>query len=555
MSATSILYYLDLIPKPINKLTFYMMKNDEGVLSNINAYQARQAFLPILLYTLTLKVSTTVAEVYEYIKQHTDQDIPVILAFKVYNSTGKFIGSHAVVAFDTYDYSDNVKYVIVYDNNYPGMARVVRFDLSRNEIYYICGYNKTTGDIYYAKNPIAEQAIAYESDVVEKLVEAIKEFLEALIDYLKNNNLNLIIFNCPVNVTIVDQYGRVLSDGGINEIPNARVEIVGETKMFYIPSNLTYTVNVDAYDYGNFSLALFTANEKITTFSNISVNPNTEAVVRISPSSIPTMDIDYDGDGNTDKQLISPVSNYSYSISGLTVTFDASLSYDPDGDIVSYYWDFGDGSNETTTTPIATHTYSTPGTYTVTLTVMDDEGLTNSTSKEITLGIGIIYIEPEECVAPNEEFEVGIWVEDGEVGSVLVNFSFDNTKATFVDGETYGIFDFDTLTSGEDYVRYLGVSTSPVDTSTKTKVASVTFKAVGEVGDDICFDVITATIDGKDAEVVSECVQIVSEPWQSYDQNHNGKIEDNELINAILDWLNNLISDEQLINVILKWLS
>jgi len=109
--------------------------------------------------------------------------------------------------------------------------------------------------------------------------------------------------------------------------------------------------------------------------------------------------------------------------------------------------------------------------------------------------------------------------------------------------------------SGEDYVRYLGVSTSSVDTSTKTKVASVTFKAVGEAGDVICFNVTTATIDGRDAEVVTECIQIVSEPWQSYDQNQNGEIEDQELINAILDWLNNLISDNQLINVILKWLS
>ena len=48
----------------------------------------------------------------------------------------------------------------------------------------------------------------------------------------------------------------------------------------------------------------------------------------------------------------------------------------------------------------------------MTLTVTDNDGLTNSTSKEITLGV--VYIEPEECVAPNEEFELGIFVEDGE---------------------------------------------------------------------------------------------------------------------------------------------
>ncbi|MFH1782581.1 MAG: S8 family serine peptidase [Candidatus Omnitrophota bacterium] len=57
-----------------------------------------------------------------------------------------------------------------------------------------------------------------------------------------------------------------------------------------------------------------------------------------------------------------------------TVTFDGSDSYDPDGSISSYAWDFGDdsvGSGITTT-----HEYSAAGTYTVTLTVTDNGGLT-----------------------------------------------------------------------------------------------------------------------------------------------------------------------------------
>ncbi|MEM3505701.1 MAG: hypothetical protein QW532_05680 [Archaeoglobaceae archaeon] len=45
------------------------------------------------------------------------------------------------------------------------------------------------------------------------------------------------------------------------------------------------------------------------------------------------------------------------------------------------------------------------------------------------------------------------------------------------------------------------------------------------------------------------------EPWQAYDSNGNGTIEDQELIAAILDWLDNRLSDQELINVILKWLS
>ena len=53
-------------------------------------------------------------------------------------------------------------------------------------------------------------------------------------------------------------------------------------------------------------------------------------------------------------------------------SFDALGSYDPDGYIVSYEWDFGDGT--TAQEIMAEHTYSAPGTYTVTLTVTDDDG-------------------------------------------------------------------------------------------------------------------------------------------------------------------------------------
>jgi len=62
-----------------------------------------------------------------------------------------------------------------------------------------------------------------------------------------------------------------------------------------------------------------------------------------------------------------------------TVIFNASDSYDTDGAIVSYFWDFGDGSNGTSV--ITTHNYTSIGTYNVTLTVTDNDNLTDSESK------------------------------------------------------------------------------------------------------------------------------------------------------------------------------
>ncbi len=73
-------------------------------------------------------------------------------------------------------------------------------------------------------------------------------------------------------------------------------------------------------------------------------------------------------------------------LAGESLAFDAGGSSDPDGSIVSYKWDFGDGSPvETTTLPVFNHSYTTPGTYTVTVTVTDDDGLINTASQQVTI--------------------------------------------------------------------------------------------------------------------------------------------------------------------------
>ena len=69
---------------------------------------------------------------------------------------------------------------------------------------------------------------------------------------------------------------------------------------------------------------------------------------------------------------------------GDVVHFDASASSDPDGSITSYTWDFGDGTTGSGVT--ADHAFPTAGTYTVTLTVRDNEGATDTESKTIQVG-------------------------------------------------------------------------------------------------------------------------------------------------------------------------
>jgi PKD repeat protein len=72
-----------------------------------------------------------------------------------------------------------------------------------------------------------------------------------------------------------------------------------------------------------------------------------------------------------------PTAAFTSIVTVLSVAF-TDTSTDPDGTIVARYWDFGDGATSTATNP--TRAYAINGTYTVTLTVMDGAGRSNTTS-------------------------------------------------------------------------------------------------------------------------------------------------------------------------------
>jgi PKD repeat protein len=106
---------------------------------------------------------------------------------------------------------------------------------------------------------------------------------------------------------------------------------------------------------------------------------------------------DDDGATDTTERTVEvsepPTASFTYDCTGTDCTFDAADSSDSDGTVVSYEWDWTDDGTVdlNTTSDTATHSYSQPGSYTVALTVTDDDGLTDTIRKTVSTGGGIAF--------------------------------------------------------------------------------------------------------------------------------------------------------------------
>lgn len=149
--------------------------------------------------------------------------------------------------------------------------------------------------------------------------------------------------NLKLSLSLVDESGNVLATGtssGMNS--NLSVPVLGGK----------YYIVVDGIGTGD-ALTGFTDYSSIGRFS-LSGSWTAATVTNVAPVALTT--------GTTPTSGTAP----------LTVSFVGSSSYDPDGAIASYVWNFGDGTSSTLSN--VSHTYSTAGTYNASLTVTDNSG-------------------------------------------------------------------------------------------------------------------------------------------------------------------------------------
>ena len=121
---------------------------------------------------------------------------------------------------------------------------------------------------------------------------------------------------------------------------------------------------------------------------------------------------------------VPPTGNFNWRVSSTpgTIHFDASPSTDSDGEIISYNWDFGDGTTGKGVT--IDHTYKNRGKYAVNLTVIDNDNLNRRKTKTVTVTSSekpendlLMSKFASEIIKLNDPVSWTVY-EDGEDGSI-----------------------------------------------------------------------------------------------------------------------------------------
>ena len=177
------------------------------------------------------------------------------------------------------------------------------------------------------------------------------------------------------------------------EKPTPIDTIVFDASLSYDPDDPVAGIVSYMWDFGDGTVEFYVKDVNLTDTAN-----HKYAVIGTYDVNVTVTDTDNSTDVYEKTLNVSvaqpPVASFTCTteepLINRPVAFDASGSYDPDGEIISYEWDFGDGIREiyvkdVNLTDTAAHVYPDAGTYTVNLTVTDNHLATDSFSDNVTV--------------------------------------------------------------------------------------------------------------------------------------------------------------------------
>jgi glucose/arabinose dehydrogenase len=171
----------------------------------------------------------------------------------------------------------------------------------------------------------------------------------------------------------------------ITQHPQSQTVAPGQPVTFTVTASgtppLTYQwqrngVNIPRATSSSYTIKAVTANDNGALFRCVVSNASGSV---ISNEALLTVS----GGGSNVPPTAEANGPYSGGAGG-RILFSSAGSTDSDGSIVSYSWNFGDGTPPSSQ-PNPRHNYSSPGTYTATLTVTDDDGATGTDTAQVTV--------------------------------------------------------------------------------------------------------------------------------------------------------------------------